>query len=83
MRPEDLIAAALRFLELDGPKWIRLAFLRRAFSTAYLALFFAICLVVADLWIGASASARRKDVWRQAFRTLEHGIVRKAFVNLE
>ena len=55
--------------------------LRRALSTAYLALFFAICLVVADLWIGASASARRKDVWRQAFRTLEHGIVRKAFIN--
>ena len=81
MRPEDLIAAALRFLELDGPKWIRQAFLRRAISTAYLALFFAICLVVADLWIGASASARRKDAWRQAFRTPEHGKVRKAFMN--
>ena len=43
MRPEDLIAAALRLLELDGPNWIRQAFLRRALSTVYLALFYAIC----------------------------------------
>ena len=63
MRPEDLIAAASRFLLLDGSKWVRQAYLRRAISTAYLALFYAICYVVADLWIGASAAARRSDVW--------------------
>ena len=83
MRPEDLIAAALRFLLLDGSKWVRQAYLRRAISTAYLALFYAICYVVADLWIGANASARHSDAWRQAFRTLEHGKARKAFINQE
>ena len=38
MRPEDLIAAALRFLLLDGSKWFRQAYLRRAINSACLAL---------------------------------------------
>ena len=46
-------------------------------------MFFAICYVVADLWIGANAAARHSDIWRQAFRTLEHGKSRKAFINQE
>ena len=44
MRPEDLIAVALLYVELNGLKRIRQANLRRALSTAYFALFHAICL---------------------------------------
>ena len=72
MRPEDLIAVALLYVELNGLKRIRQANLRRALSTAYFALFHAICHVVADQWIGENDAARSNDAWRQAFRTPEH-----------
>ena len=83
MRPEDLIAVALLYVELNGLKRIRQANLPRALSTAYFALFHAICHVVADQWIGENDAARSNDAWRQAFRTPEHGKIRREFINQE
>lgn len=57
------------------------AFLRRAVSTMYYAIFHAICIDVADLWIGADEASRLDPAWLHVYRSVNHGALRKACNN--
>lgn len=52
--------------------------LRISLSSAYYALFHAICHCVADQWVGEISDMRGTVVWAQAYRILEHGKTRSA-----
>ena len=54
------------------------AFLRRAVSTMYYAIFHAICIDVADLWIGADEVSRLDPAWLHVYRSVNHSALRKA-----
>ena len=56
----------------------RQADLRRAISTAYYAMFHALCDVCATALIGTSSPDRAERAWRQTYRALEHRRVRSA-----
>ena len=46
--------------------------LKRAVSTAYYAMFHALCVSNADTLVGASQSEDELDLWVQAYRALHH-----------
>ena len=76
MRPLDLIATARRLLgkkRLGSP---RQSDLKRAISTAYYAMFHALCWNCANCLIGKTKSSRSKHAWRQAYRAIEHGFAK-------
>ncbi len=74
MRPRDLIASAKKLVgegQVGSPKQ---SDLKRALSTAYYAMFHALCWNCADSFIGtANAATRAQSAWRQAYRAVEHG----------
>jgi uncharacterized protein (UPF0332 family) len=73
----DLLKTARTLLESARKKGRpRQADLRRAISTAYYAVFHALCALVADALVGGSRSARPDRAWRQAYRALQHGAAR-------
>lgn len=78
MRSDHLIDHAKRSAKHGGSRRPRQAELKRAISAAYYALFHALCISVADLWIGTNPDWRRVDAWVQSYRTLEHGKTRTA-----
>ncbi|WP_217693526.1 hypothetical protein [Rhodovulum sp. ES.010] len=47
--------------------------LKRAVSTAYYAVFHAMCRNTADMLIGSTKSARSQPAWLQAYRAIDHG----------
>ena len=47
--------------------------LKRAVSTAYYAMFHALCVSNADALVGASPTGDDFDLWVQTFRALDHG----------
>ena len=51
----------------------RQAMLKRAVSTAYYAMFHALCVSNADALVGASPTGDDFDLWVQTFRALDHG----------
>lgn len=51
--------------------------LRRALSAAYYALFHTLAKNCADLLVGSRASTRTRQAWRQMYRALDHGKVKK------
>ena len=51
--------------------------LRRAVSSAYYALFHAICQSNADTLVGEDPQSRDEAAWRQAYRALDHGYARQ------
>ena len=55
----------------------RQADLCRAVSTAYYALFHTLARCGADLLVGATRASRSQAAWRQAYRALDHGLVKK------
>lgn len=55
--------------------------LRRAVSTAYYALFHALCRNCADAFIGTVGARRSEPAWRQAYRSLDHSRARDRFRN--
>lgn len=55
--------------------------LRRAVSTAYYALFHALCRNCADALVGTVGANRSDAAWRQAYRSLDHGRARDRFDN--
>lgn len=80
MTPEVLIAIARLLAKvgtLDMPLQDEL---RKALSSAYYALFHALCNCVADQWIGAHMELRGSDAWIQAYRILEHGKTKAACI---
>ena len=48
--------------------------LRRAVSMAYYAMFHALARQSADMLVGATRRNRSQQAWRQAYRSLEHGL---------
>ena len=73
MEPDGFIQSAR--LLADGGGNPSQESLRRAVSTAYYALFHALCYAFADLFVGDSPDARASDEWHQAYRSLDHGLL--------
>lgn len=55
----------------------RQAELRRAISAAYYALFHALATNCANLLVGARTSTETRQAWRQAYRSLHHGQIKR------
>ena len=55
----------------------RQAELRRAVSAAYYALFHTLANSCADLLVGTKAANRSDQAWRQAYRSIDHGHVKR------
>lgn len=70
MLPTDLINTA-RFLV--NPEQTNL---KRALSTAYYAMFHALCRNCADSFVGTNEARRSQRAWEQAYRALNHGHVK-------
>ena len=80
MNPDDLLAIAERLASGGiGPERgrPRQAELRRAVSAAYYALFHTLASDCADLLVGGRSSTRTKQAWRQMYRALDHGKVKR------
>lgn len=52
--------------------------LRRAMSSAYYAMFHALCKTVADAFIGAPSPDRCERAWLQTYRSVNHGFAKSA-----
>ena len=83
MNPLDLPDSAMRQAKSGPSKRPRQADLRRAVSTTYYAYVHAVCRTVADLFIGATAEARSRPEWIQAYKSVEHGRLRSICSNQE
>lgn len=70
LKPLYLVETA-RLLARNGRK-PRQSDLKRAVSTAYYALFHALCRNCADCFIGGKRAARSEKAWLQAYRAAEH-----------
>ena len=76
MDPDDLIEIARQLADesvAGGRGRPRQAWLRRAVSTAYYALFHTMARCGADMLAGSTPANRSQPAWRQAYRALEHG----------
>ena len=76
MLPRNLILSARKLVGkgTQGPP--RQSDLKRAMSTAYYAMFHALCRNCADSLIGKTKAARSQSAWRQAYRALDHGFAK-------
>lgn len=75
-KPLNYVATARRLAVLAGPNKPRQSDLKRAVSTAYYAVFHALCWNCANCLIGSPASDLSKPAWRQAYRAVEHGFAK-------
>ncbi len=75
MKPLDLISAATHLLDEQRPGPPRQAFLKRAISTAYYAMFHCLCATGADCLVGASR--RNAKAWLQIYRAFDHGTIKR------
>ena len=80
MNPFHLIEAARLLLEAHAGR-PRQANLKRAVSTAYYAMFHALCKNCADSLVGKSSAERSEAAWRQMYRTIEHGFAKSQCAN--
>ena len=76
MNPEDLLSLAAELASggRGRPQQVRL---RRAVSTIYYALFHALANSCADQIVGRRSQAQTNQAWRQTYRALDHGEVRR------
>ena len=72
MQPRDLIASARRLLGRGQRGKPRQSDLKRAMSTAYYAMFHALCRNCADSFIGKTSALKSQPAWRQAYRAMNH-----------
>ena len=80
MNPDDLLNIAENLASgRIGPRLgrPRQAELRRAISAAYYALFHTLAINSADLLVGNRSSTRTRQAWRQMYRALDHGRVKR------
>ncbi len=71
MLPADLIEIARELVNRDHPGQTHL---KRAMSTAYYAMFHALCKNNADSLVGPIGTPdRSRHAWNQAYRAVEHG----------
>ena len=84
MNPDDLltIAETLASGSIGHQRGRpRQAELRRAVSAAYYALFHALARNAADLLVGSRAATQTKQAWRQVYRALDHGRIKRQCTN--
>ena len=84
MDPDDLIEIGrhLAAESVAGDRGRpRQAWLRRAVSAAYYALFHAMARSCADALVGSTRANRSQAAWRQAYRALEHSHARNQCKN--
>ena len=79
MNPLHLIDAARLLLAHAGRP--RQANLKRAISTAYYAMFHALCRNCADSLVGKTSANRSESAWRQMYRSVEHGFAKSQCAN--
>ena len=73
---KDLLETAQRLMQPRNRRGRpKQADLRRAISTAYYAVFHALCRMCADTLIGTRKNTR--NAWRQVYRAIEHGCAKK------
>lgn len=72
MLAHDLLRTAEALIESSKGK-PKQAYLRRAVSTIYYALFHCLARCCADTLVGTSKASVSAEAWRQAYRALEHG----------
>ena len=77
MNPDDLLEIAERLASGSGPGRPRQAELRRAISTAYYALFHTLANSCADLLVGGRSTTGTRQAWRQTYRALDHGRIKR------
>lgn len=75
MQPLDLIETARGLVNLNQKNPTK-ANLNRAQSTAYYAMFHALCLNCADTWVGSTESDRNQPAWLQVYRAPNHSIAK-------
>ena len=81
MQPRDLISSARKLLgegQVGPPKQ---SDLKRALSTAYYAMFHALCRNCAETLVGKTRASRSQRAWIQAYRAMEHGHAKKQCKN--
>ena len=77
MTPHNFIATARDLAGANRRGRPRETNLRRAISTIYYALFHCLAACCADMLVGGSGANRSRPAWRQAYRSLQHGIARQ------
>ena len=77
MNPNDLLATARELAGKRGSGRPRQSNLRRAASTTYYALFHCLARDTADLIVGGKGSNRKQRAWLQAYRSLDHGAIKR------
>ncbi|MCB1455059.1 MAG: hypothetical protein KDJ48_12810 [Nitratireductor sp.] len=72
-----MIKTAEELANVSGKRRPKQANLRRAISTAYYALFHALCNNCANCFVGKGSDYPRA-AWRRAYRSLNHGFAKEA-----
>ena len=79
MLPADLIEIARELINRDNTRQVHL---QRAMSTAYYAMFHALCKNSADSLVGPKgAPDRSRRAWNQAYRAVEHNVAKNQCMN--
>ena len=73
MQPHDLISSARKLLGESQVGSPRQSDLKRAQSTAYYAMFHALCRNCANALVGKVKAHRSERAWIQAYRAMGHG----------
>lgn len=76
MTPSDLIKTADKLLSASAGRRPLQSDLKRAISTAYYAMFHALCKNSADCLVGTAGANRSERAWRQMYRSIDHGFAR-------
>ena len=77
MNPQDLLTLAVELASDSSRGRPGQVELRRAVSSVYYALFHALANSCADLLVGRRSPAQTNQAWRQTYRALDHGEVRR------
>lgn len=77
MNPHDLLILARMLANLEGSD----AFLRKAVSASYYAMFHAICNGIADIWYWEDELSRLGADWNHMYRGANHNAVLRACKN--
>jgi uncharacterized protein (UPF0332 family) len=79
LKPRDLLVTAKELA--SGTQKPRQSNLNRATSTAYYAMFHTLARCAADCLVGGSAANRSDKAWQQAYRAIDHGVVKATCEN--
>jgi len=83
LRGLNIVKTARRLARFGDSRRPRQSDLKRAVSTAYYAMFHALCRNCADCLIGGTNAARSEPAWRQAYRAVEHRFAKNQCANGE